>query len=135
MTRAALLATALVSAMHAAAQEAPLSAAEFDAITRGTTHHFTLGDTAYGAEQYFDGHRSLWQYGDTTCEMGHWWERDGLICFSYESEPEEQCWRVTRSGSGFNAELFRQDLSTDLVVTSSGARNQPLSCLGPRVGS
>jgi hypothetical protein len=130
-----LAAAALVAATMLAAEEETLSADQFDDLTRGRTLQFNWGGKAYGAEQFFDGRRSVWRYADGSCDWGQWRERDGLICFTYESALEEQCWRVSLSGQGLEAELFRQDAPTGFVVTTGRRDSGPLPCPGPRVGS
>ncbi|MEM8570986.1 MAG: hypothetical protein AAGG56_08750 [Pseudomonadota bacterium] len=129
-----VLATILGSLAHAQTGETP-SAPEFEALTKGKSLHFESGGQYYGAEQFFSGRRTLWQFADGNCDPGRWFEADGLICFVYETTPDEQCWRVTGDEVSMEAELYNDGAASGLIVTLTRKDSDPLPCPGPRVGS
>ena len=110
----------------------PVSPAEFEALAEGMTLHFGLDGIPFGAEQFFAGRRSLWQFADGTCQEGRWWDEGGLICFAYPPEPDEMCWRLTRE----NGTLFAENMTQGgLRLEMIHRGNVPLPCPGPDVGS
>ncbi|WP_424933701.1 hypothetical protein [Amaricoccus macauensis] len=112
-----------------------LSGEEFEEFAEGQTLRFEQNGRFFGAEQFFSGRRSLWQYSDGTCEYGQWYEANGLICFTYESSPDPQCWRVLQYGNGLAVQLFMNGTPTGSVATLTSRDSDPLPCPGPRVGS
>lgn len=110
----------------------PVSPGEFEALAEGMTLHFGLDGIPFGAEQFFAGRRSLWQFADGTCQVGRWWDEDGLICFAYPPEPTELCWRLTRE----NGRLFAENAAPGGLRLEMTRRDEiPLPCPGPDVGS
>ncbi len=96
-------ALALASAVQAEdARGAPMSAAEFDAYVTGKTLTYSQYGTVYGTEEYLPGRKVRWQVGDD-CQYGHWYERTGLICFTYEYDIGEYCWTFWRDDHGLSA--------------------------------
>ena len=115
---------------HARAE--PVSPGEFEALAEGMTLHFGLDGIPFGAEQFFAGRRSLWQFADGTCQEGRWWDEGGLICFAYPPEPAELCWRLTRE----NGRLFAENMTQGGLRLEMIRRDEiPLPCPGPDVGS
>ncbi|MGR3323233.1 MAG: hypothetical protein ACU0DK_15030, partial [Pseudooceanicola sp.] len=78
----------------ARAADRPMSAAEFDAYSRGKTFYYGAGGEAYGVEEYLPDRRVRWSFLDGECKDGHWYEAaGGQICFVYEDTPDDpQCW-------------------------------------------
>ena len=130
--RLALL--AFFAAAPAAAGEA-LTAEAFERMAEGRVLHFTLQGQPFGAEQYFRGRRSLWQYADGSCAEGVWWPEGGGICFRYGERTDTQCWRFEARRGGFAAELVEGGAPTGFVLELSRQGEAPLACPGPRVGS
>ncbi len=68
-------------------------------VTGRTLTYSRPGDPHYGAEQYFPGRRVTWAFADGYCMDGHWYPKDGLICFAYHDLDGEICWEFfLRSG-------------------------------------
>lgn len=109
-----------------------MSAAEFDAYTKGKTFTYGAAGAPYGAEEYLDGRRVRWSFLDGKCQEGHWYEDAGMICFVYDEKPEPQCWRFERSGRGITA-LFQNDPNQTKLYEMQQS-TEPLMCLGPEIG-
>ena len=130
MKRAAFILMVLPSLLGAA--ETRMTAAEFDAYTRGKTFYYGSAGSPYGGEEYLEGRRVRWSFLDGDCKDGQWYEEAGLICFVYDDNPDPQCWSFERAASGLVAR-FQNDPSQSLLyeVEQSG---EPLLCLGPKIG-
>ena len=129
------LALGLLLASHAPAQDATLDADAFEALSEGRTLHFTLDGLPFGSEQFFPGRRSLWRTPDGRCETGVWAPRGDAICFVYETTPEAQCWRFTRSGGEIRADFMEGGEPDGESVLLDRVDDARLDCPGPRVGS
>ncbi|MGK7652448.1 hypothetical protein ACSQ76_08540 [Roseovarius sp. B08] len=121
----------LVTPFATAAQDY-MSAAEFDAYTRGKTFYYGAQGAPYGGEEYLENRRVRWSFLDGKCQEGEWYEDDGLICFVYENKPEPQCWSFQRSGSGLVAQFENDPAQTELYEMEQ--TGEPLHCLGPEIG-
>ncbi|MFO1141269.1 MAG: hypothetical protein U1E59_02585 [Amaricoccus sp.] len=130
--KAALL-LALLAAPAAA--EDTLTPDAFAALVTGHTLHFTLDGIPFGAEQYFDGQRSLWRFEDGSCESGRWWADGDRICFDYGDALGTECWRFHRAGDDVAAALVRDGAETGFTLRLAGSDEAPLDCPGPSVGS
>ncbi|MFE3837843.1 hypothetical protein [Pseudogemmobacter sonorensis] len=79
------------------ADDPPLDAETFDALTRGTTQD-TLDALSgrYGIETFLSGRRVIWRdvgSGSDRCMHGTWEPVGEQICFFYETDPERPvCW-------------------------------------------
>ncbi|NUH66118.1 hypothetical protein HTT03_12560 [Sulfitobacter sp. S0837] len=111
---------------------AEMSAAEFDAYTRGQTLYYGQGGAPYGAEIYHENQRVQWSFLDGHCKEGRWYEADDLICFVYEDNPEPQCWSFVKGPNGLIARFANDPQQTELYEADMG--DTPLLCLGPEVG-
>jgi hypothetical protein len=129
--RVAVLAAALALSAGPAPAE-PVSTEEFEALAEGMTLRFALDGIPFGAEQFFAGRRSLWQFADGTCQEGRWWADGGMICFAYSPDPAEMCWRLTRETGRLFAESM---VPGGLRLEMTGRDDIPLPCPGPDVGS
>lgn len=118
-------------ALPAAAQDT-MSAAEFDAYTRGKTLFYGRGGDAYGAEIYHENRRVQWSFLDGECREGEWYEADGLICFVYENNPNPQCWSFVEGSRGLIARFENEPNTTELYEAQD--QGQEMLCLGPKVG-
>jgi len=104
--RALLTACLCLLTAPALAQEA-MSAEDFDAYATGKTLTYTQYGEIYGTEEYLPGRRVRWQVTGDLCQYGHWYEKDDLICFTYEYSQGEYCWTFWQEEDGLKA------LSTD----------------------
>ncbi len=110
-----------------------MSAAEFDAYTRGKTFTFGSQGAPYGAEEYLDNRRVRWSFLDGRCQDGEWYEEAGQICFVYEHKRDEpQCWRFEKGASGMRALFENVPGQTELYEMAQS--DEPLMCLGPEIG-
>ena len=110
---------ALTQASPLAAQSM-MSAAEFDAYTRGKT------------ERYLSNRRVEWSFLDGECKSGSWYEDAGKICFTYDENPTPQCWRFREGASGLIAQFENDPTTTELYEAQNSG--QDFTCLGPKVG-
>ena len=109
-----------------------MSAAEFDAYTRGKTFIFGEAGAPYGAEEYLENRRVRWSFLDGKCQEGEWYEEAGMICFIYDHKPNPQCWSFQQTAGGLIA-LFENDPNqTELYEVEKSS--EPLMCLGPEIG-
>lgn len=118
-------------ALPAAAQDM-MSAAEFDAYTKGKTLFYGRGGDAYGAEIYHENRRVQWSFLDGVCKEGKWYEQAGLICFVYEDNPDPQCWSFVEGTRGLIARFENEPNTTELYEAQD--EGQEMLCLGPKVG-
>lgn len=133
----------IASALHtvvlpAGLAAAPLDPASFEAMAEGRTLRFTVDGVPFGAEQYFPGRRSLWQFANGLCAEGDWWPEGDLVCFNYGPDAPRQCWRFERGPSGVYAspvEGGSGSPASELVLELAGMDDTPLACPGPDVGS
>ena len=132
LARSLALVAGLLAAPPGHAQDAPLSGAEFDALTRGKTFHYGAGGAPYGAEEYLDDRRVIWSFLDGACKTGHWFERGDMICFVYEDTPEPQCWSFFSGPGGLVARYRNDPAQTTLYELSR--TSEPMACPGPDVG-
>lgn len=125
----AALAAALLAAPAAAE---PMSAAAFDALTRGRTVIYSFDNGFHGMERHLGDRRVEWAFSDGECFAGRWYEEDENICFVYENLDGPQCWQFTEAPGGFLA-TFVED---DAVGATYSARvtDEPMTCTGPRIG-
>ncbi len=134
ITRSALAVLSLTFGLCAAAQaETPMDAEAFDRYTQGRTLTFNAQGVPYGIEQYLPGRRVIWAFIGQECEEGHWYQREDMICFVYDTYPEEQCWQFFETDRGLRAVFIDADgPSTELVEVQQS--NEPLICEAPGVG-
>lgn len=121
----------LVSSSFAMAQST-MSAAEFEAYTKGKTFTFGANGAPYGAEEYLDNREVLWSFLDGQCQKGYWYEEAGQICFVYEGKPDPQCWTFQRGSRGLIARFEGDPAQTELYEVERSST--PLLCLGPEIG-
>ncbi len=121
----------LLLALPATAQDI-LSAAEFDAYTKGKTLFYGQNGQSYGAEIYYDNRRVKWSFLDGECKDGTWYEDAGLICFVYDDNPDPQCWSFVRGTTGLIARFENDPDTTELYEAQE--IGEELVCLGPKVG-
>ncbi|MGR3550931.1 hypothetical protein [Pseudooceanicola sp.] len=129
-----VLSTLVAAFATASLAETPMSAEEFDRYSLGKTFYYGSMGQAYGVEQYFDGRRVRWSFLDGQCADGHWYERDDMICFEYDVDPNlgPQCWTFFAGSGGLVARFQGDPAETTLYEVESAA--EPMTCLGPEVG-
>ncbi len=115
-----------------AAAQSNMSAAEFDAYTRGKTLFYGNGSTPYGAEIYLPDRRVKWSFLDGECKEGEWYEAGDLICFIYEDRPDPQCWSFEIGPRGLIARFENDPATTPLYEANEST--EELLCLGPKIG-
>lgn len=113
--------------------EEVMSLEEFKSYAVGKTLYFAQQGQPYGVEQYLPGQQSVWQYADGTCAKGVWFSQKQMICFIYDGEGDEQCWRFLRKGEGFAARAIGREPEADLDVIWRDDR--PIACKAPDVGT
>ncbi len=118
-----------------AAADAPMTGAEFEALSEGRTLHFSLGGAPFGSEAFKSGRRSVWRFPDGTCAPGSWREHGGAICFVYDGDPGEQCWLFRREGGGVVAYFIEDGAPDEEPVVLERVDRAPLACRGPDVGA
>lgn len=131
MIRSLALAALMLAPLPAAAQD-PMSAAQFDAYTRGKTFYYGAGGAPYGGEEYLDNRQVRWSFLDGDCQSGEWYPRGDHICFVYENRPDPQCWSFFESAAGLVARFEGDTATTELYEVEQ--TDAPLMCLGPEVG-
>jgi hypothetical protein len=108
MIKHILLLTALLIAPVAQAET--MSAAEFDAYTKGKTLFFGRGGVTYGAETYLGNRRVRW----------------------YKDRSDPQCWSFEKGPTGLIAQFESNPESVDLYEAQDS--DDEMICLGPEIG-
>lgn len=129
---AAFLAAAAVPALAQDTAQDTMSAAAFEAYTQGHTFTYASRGAPYGAEEYLPNRRVRWSFLDGRCQQGEWYQENGLICFTYDTEPDPQCWSFRRGDSGLIARFANDPAATELFEVARS--DAPLACMGPDVG-
>ena len=122
---------ALLITTPLAAQTA-MTAQEFDDYTRGKTLFYNSNGQAYGAERYLSNRRVEWSFLDGECKPGSWYEHNGQICFTYDDNPDPQCWTFEKSSQGLIARFENAPATTELYEAED--IDEELLCLGPKIG-
>ena len=120
-------------ATSAANAEVPLTASEFEARVTGRTLLFSSDGIAYGGEEYLNNRRVRWSFLDGECQDGRWYPAGEQICFVYDEIPGPQCWSFYLRGDRLLARFENDPTATELIETSR--QDEPLLCLGPKVGA
>ncbi|MFT3688230.1 hypothetical protein [Paenirhodobacter sp.] len=110
----------------------PMTAAEFDARTRGKTITYTSDGRPYGTEEYRPGQKVVWAFEGGACREGDWFQQGEQICFDYHDDTPLQCWTFHASPSGLMAR-FEGDAEGEPLISLQES-SQPLNCPGPDVG-
>jgi len=110
-----------------------MTSAEFEAYSQGKTLYFGFDGRRYGAEEYLPDRRVRWSFLDGVCKNGEWYEDGELICFTYEDDPEPQCWSFYQRGNGLMARFENDPAQTTLFEVEQTGK--PMICLGPEVGA
>ena len=110
----------------------PMTAAEFDAYVTGKTLTYSQFGSVFGVEEYLPGRKVRWKFTDDDCQYGSWYEKDGLICFTYEYDPAEHCWTFWQGAGGLRALSVDDPPGSELSEVAQ--TTQGLACPGPEVG-
>lgn len=113
--------------------EVPLTASEFEARVTGHTLVFSSDGFAYGAEEYLNNRRVRWSFLDGECQDGRWYPEGEQICFVYDTISSPQCWSFYLRDDRLLARYENDPTDTELIETSR--QDEPLLCLGPKVGA
>lgn len=127
-----ILAFLLFVPMVAQASDRPITPEEFERIVTGKTFSYAAEGTPYGAEEYFDNRRVRWSFLDGECSEGEWYASGEQICFVYDSIPTPQCWYFFEESGRLSARFVGQSTTTALFETAR--MDEPLQCLGPKIG-
>ena len=119
-----------LAALPARAQD-PMTAAEFDVYVTGKTLTYAQYGSVFGTEEYLPGRKVRWQVGDD-CQYGHWYERTGLICFTYEYSQGEHCWSFWQEAGGLKALSTEDQPGEELSEVKDATRG--LTCPDLDVG-
>ena len=122
---------ALITAAPLAAQTT-MTAKEFEAYTSGKTLFYNSNGQTYGAERYLEGRRVEWSFLDGECKPGQWYEDTGQICFTYDDNPDAQCWTFQLGNGGLIARFENDPATTELYEAED--TDEKLLCLGPKIG-
>jgi hypothetical protein len=117
-----------------AGADTPMSAAEFDAYTKGKTMTYAQNGEVWGREQYLPNRQVIWAFEGQECKRGTWDEpAPGLICFAYEDDPADlECWRFFADAGRLLAQSEGSDSAQPLAAIEE--TDAPLACPGPDVG-
>jgi hypothetical protein len=105
---------------------------EFETWSTGKTLDYSVDGQLYGSERHLPDRKTLDADTGGPCRAGTWAPQGDTICFVYEGDPRQHCWRFWRDGKGVLAELVGGTDDTPLSAVTVAA--QPLVCPGPDVG-
>ena len=109
-----------------------MSAAEFDAYATGKTLTYSQYGEIFGTEEYLPNRRVRWQVTGDICQYGRWYEKGGLICFTYEYSEGEHCWSFWHEDGGLKALSVDDPPESELSEVKDATRG--LTCPEPDVG-
>jgi hypothetical protein len=113
--------------------EPPLTAEEFDTLTKGRAMNWIEFGTVYGIEEYLPDRQVRWSALGDDCKLGHWYADGPAICFQYEDDLEPDCWIITRTATGMEASYTTNPAETEPVIVEETA--EAPACFGPRIGA
>ncbi len=118
-----------------AAQAQPLTGKQFDALSRGTTMHFTANGQFYGSEQFFSNQRTVWRAEDGRCVNGKWTYEAPAICFVYDDSSGPFCWEIEGNADDLTVTSTESQAGAPPLVLELSAQNKvPILCTGPLFG-
>ncbi len=111
--------------------ESPMTGDEFETLVTGKTLTYSNATGPYGIEYYAPNRQVIWSFIGGECEVGEWVEvstpTGPSICFTYESEPNPQCWYVYGDKGQIRADFVG---STGGSILYQLAETEPLVCGG-----
>jgi len=87
---------------------------------------------SYGVEEYLPNRRVRWSFLDGECKEGEWFTEGSEICFQYEDGTGPQCWTFFQGANGLRARFRGDDPGSELYEARQ--TDEPMMCLGPRIG-
>jgi hypothetical protein len=132
MRHALLLLALAAPAPGPALAQTPMTAEEFDAYATGKTLDYFADGQVFGREVYLPGRQVRWAYTDDECRLGRWFPKGDQICFLYEGDPEQKCWRIWHNGAGLAASYATD--TPDIPPRAVRETTEPLACPGPDLG-
>lgn len=124
----ALMAALMLAGAVRAADDTPLTAEAFDALTRGKTMDTASGGTVYGIETFLPGRRVVWRDA-RRCVEGQWQQVADEICFTYADKPDRPvCWLYFDRGDRIEGRHSAALPGSDPIVLTPG--DGPISCDG-----
>lgn len=132
MHRPALPLILALLALPAGAGDTPMTGAEFDAYVTGKTLTYSQFGSVFGIEEYLPGHKVRWKFTADDCQYGSWYEKAGLICFSYEYDAQDHCWTFWQDAQGLKALSVNDAPGSELSEVAQ--TDEGLNCPGPEVG-
>lgn len=108
--------------------ETPMTGPEFEAYVTGKTLTFGTVGAPYGMEAYHAGRRVTWAFIGQECQAGVWYEQGSNICFTYDFDPNPQCWQFFDEAGGLRA-VFVNEPGTTVLYEALDAKDQ-LICPG-----
>jgi hypothetical protein len=125
---------ALLFAAPVAYGETLIPPSEFEEMSEGKSMYFFQNGQFYGAEQFYKGRKSTWQFLDGQCSEGRWRAEQDAMCFTYEHNNDEQCWQMFRQTDGrVTVRGIGADPANDLDLRATTDGN--LNCPGPAIGA
>ncbi|MFZ1470587.1 MAG: hypothetical protein WAT09_16675 [Paracoccaceae bacterium] len=107
------------------ANDPPLTADEFDAMTLGKTMDTHSSGGSYGVEKFLPGKRSIWEDA-RGCMYGTWEQVGNQICFTYEDDPANpDCWTYHARGDALKAWYFGDRSNEPIMLYPS---DLPMTC-------
>jgi hypothetical protein len=111
--------------------ETPIDGDAFEALVTGKTLTYSNATGPYGIEYYAPNRQVIWSFIGGECEVGKWsevpTEIGPSICFTYESEPDPQCWYVYDNDGQIRADFVGRVGGSILYQL---AETEPLVCGG-----
>lgn len=124
----ALMAALMLAGAARAADDTPLTAEAFDALTLGKTMDTASGGTVYGIETFLPGRRVVWRDA-RRCVEGQWQQVADEICFTYADKPDRPvCWLYFDRGDRIEGRHSAALPGSDPIVLTPG--DGPISCDG-----
>jgi hypothetical protein len=108
-----------------------MTAEEFEAFSTGRTLDYWVDGGFSGSEQHLSDRRTIDSLDDGSCLKGRWFPEGDAICFLYEEDPVQHCWRFWSEGASVVAEYVNSNGNFSTTVTLS---DEPVNCLGPDAG-
>lgn len=124
----ALLAGALAALPAGATTDRPLTAEEFDALTRGRTLDTSTGLGIYGVETFLSGRRVIWKDAEK-CVQGTWRPSGQDICFDYDGADGPVCWQYFDRGEAIEGWFSGEGPTSEPIFLTESAEG-PVSCGG-----
>ena len=110
----------------------PLNAQEFDAYVTGKTLTYANSGLIFGIEEYLPNRRVRWSTAPDECQYGSWFQKDEMICFTYEYGSRDHCWRFWQDDRGLVA--LAEGASADEALSELAQSKTGLNCPAPNVG-